>query len=154
MPAISRNRSVLFRIPSDVRYVPMARKGIAAIAESMGFPVEAVKDIELSVSEAVANAVSHGSPRQVDNAVVIICEVTDDALTIDIRDEGPGFQPDSCLKNAGSLQESGRGLTLIYSLMDYVQVAKTRKGSSVRMVKKKTSSLQSLATANTKCKQT
>ncbi|MDI6827904.1 MAG: ATP-binding protein [Armatimonadota bacterium] len=145
MPAKSRNRSVLFRIPSDVRYVPMARKGIAAIAESMGFPAEAVKDIELSVSEAVTNAVSHGSPRQADNAVVVMCEVTDDALTIDVRDEGYGFQPDSCLQNTDCLQESGRGLTLIYNLMDYVQIAKTRKGSSVRMVKKKSSTPQSPA---------
>lgn len=133
MTPTSRREVVQFRIPGDTKYVSMVRRGMASIACSLGLDDDLIADIELSVSEAIANAIEHGSPERAGNIVVVSCTVDPDKLIIDVRDEGPGFDPgprDPCL-----CEERGRGLKLIYLLMDRVEVSKTRKGAKLRMVK-------------------
>ena len=128
---------IQFRIPGNTKYVSMVRRGINSIARSIDLPDNVISDIELSVSEAIANAIEHGSPEHTGNVVVVTCRLDSDKLVIDVRDEGPGFQPN--LHNLDSpdiLLEHGRGLHLICRLMDSVQVSRMRKGSRLRMVKR------------------
>jgi anti-sigma regulatory factor (Ser/Thr protein kinase) len=51
-----------------------------------------------------------------------------------VRDEGPGFGPPG-LGEQDAYEEHGRGLKIIYRLMDSVQIDRMRKGSRIRMVK-------------------
>ncbi len=141
MAAPAESETIQFRIPGNKKYVSMVRKGVNSIARGLGFTEGAAADIELSVSEAIANAVEHGSPEHSGNLVVVTCRFDADALTIDVRDEGPGFDPNMHKRDGGrSLAERGRGLKLIYRLMDSVKVSRTRGGSRLRMVKKVESS--------------
>jgi len=136
MPTPAEGETVQFRIPGDKKYVLMVRKAVNCIARNLGFSEEMAADIELSASEAISNAVEHGSPEHGGNAVVVTCRIDAHALTIDVRDEGPGFEPNLGGPDGDqSLTERGRGLQLIYHLMDSVKVSRTRKGSRVRMVK-------------------
>jgi anti-sigma regulatory factor (Ser/Thr protein kinase) len=130
----SRGEVVQFRIPGDTKYVPMVRRAVRAIAHSVDLPDDLIADIEVSVSEAIANAIEHGSPEQAENVVVVTCRVDPEELTVDVRDEGPGFDPQP--RNPDVLQERGRGLKLIYFLMDSVEVSRTRTGAILHMVKK------------------
>ncbi|MHB0913594.1 MAG: ATP-binding protein [Armatimonadota bacterium] len=132
----TRNESIQFRVPASAKHVCMVRKAIRSVAVSLGFPPDTAEDIEVSVAEALANAIEHGSPEQGDNDVVATCTIEDHALVIDVRDEGSGFVPP---KTPGSAlwAEGGRGLQLIYELMDDVKVRRTRKGARIRMVKEK-----------------
>lgn len=131
----SPGETIQFRIPADPKYISTIRRAICSIANSLGFPRENVDDIELSVAEALANAVEHGSPYSKGNNVMIVCQVCDDKLVIDVRDEGPGFAPPSC--DAEPFSEHGRGLRMIYDLMDRVKIDHTSRGSRIRMVKEK-----------------
>lgn len=137
MQAVGRGEVIQFRIPGNTRYVSMVRCGIRSIAHNVNLSDEATSDIELSVSEAIANAIEHGSPEKSDNVVVVTCRVDADKLIIDVRDEGPGFElvPDS-RSDPDALREHGRGLHLICELMDSVQYSRMRKGSKLRMVKR------------------
>jgi len=136
MAAAPQSEIIQFRIPSNPKYVSTVRRAVRSIAHSLGFSEEVSEDIELSVDEALTNAVLHGSPEQRKNAVVIVCRIGDDKLTIDVRDEGPGFEPFDSQGYYEPLGEQGRGLRLIYHLMDGVRVCRTPRGSRIRMVKK------------------
>ena len=139
MQAQFTDETIRFRIPSDPKYVSMIRRAVQSIARSLGFPDDLALDIEISVAEALANAVEHGSPERNGNAVVIVCRVEADKLTIDVRDEGSGFEEGNLDTLCEPFSEHGRGLRMIYRLMDKVNICRTPKGSRIRMVKKKRS---------------
>lgn len=136
MAARTREETILFRIPSDPKYVPTIRRAVLSIARSMGFTEQTAADIELSVAEAITNAVEHGSPGHNRNTVAISCKVGEDRLSIEVRDEGLGFDLPEDGECRESMEEHGRGLRLIYKLMDKVNVCHTNRGSRIRMVKK------------------
>lgn len=137
MRAPSQGETVLFRIPGDPKYVSTVRRAVQSIAHSLGFPEELAEDIELSVAEALANAVEHGSPEQNRNSVVVVCRVKEDSLEVDVRDQGPGFDLAGFEEGCDLWNEHGRGLRMIYRLMDRVRVCHTPRGSRIRMVKNK-----------------
>jgi len=95
-------------------------------------------DIELALSEALANAVVHGAG--LDPAKIVECDVACDAehgLLIVVRDPGPGFDPEKisdpcCGENIYS--SHGRGIYLINQLMDEVQFR--RNGTEIHMIKR------------------
>lgn len=138
-----RSREVFqFRFPGQPCYVSMVRRGIHSVARSHDLPDSTISDVEISVSEAITNAIMHGCPRHDDSVVVVTCRLGTDKLVIDIEDEGEGFRPDAGLERAcDPMLERGRGLRLIRHLMDGMQASRIRTGFRFRMVKK----LQALA---------
>lgn len=135
MQSIARGDTIQFRIPGDPKYVSIIRRAVHTLAYDLGFPEEVIWEIEVSVAEALANAVEHGSPDHNADAVVVACRFLDGRLTIDVRDEGPGFDMPCSVPDAECLDERGRGLRMIYELMDNVKVSRNRHGSKLRMVK-------------------
>ena len=95
-------------------------------------------DIELALTEALANAVVHGAKS--DPSKVIECDVACDderGLMIIVRDPGSGFDP-AQLSNPchgeNIYSEHGRGIYLINQLMDEVQFHKN--GAEIHMLKR------------------
>jgi serine/threonine-protein kinase RsbW len=92
-------------------------------------------DILVALQEALANAVLHGC--QNDGTKTILCRVkiNPSALTIVIRDPGPGFDVGAFESADPSLNttEHGRGICLMRSLMD--QVTYQRGGSEILLRK-------------------
>jgi serine/threonine-protein kinase RsbW len=95
-------------------------------------------DIELALTEALANAVVHGAKS--DPSKVIECDVAYDeqhGMLIVVRDPGPGFDPskisDPC-QGENVYSSHGRGIYLINQLMDEVQFHKN--GTEIHMRKR------------------
>jgi len=94
--------------------------------------------IELSLHEALANAVVHGAKE--DPNKVVECLVACDeqrGILIVVRDPGPGFDPDSiptCTLGENVFSDHGRGIFLINQLMDEVKF--TKNGTEIHMVKR------------------
>ena len=95
-------------------------------------------DIELALTEALANAVVHGAKS--DPSKVVECDVACDderGLMIIVRDPGSGFDPsklpDPC-QGENIYSEHGRGIYLIDQLMDEVQFHKN--GAEIHMLKR------------------
>jgi len=95
-------------------------------------------DIELALTEALANAVVHGANN--DPSKIIECDVACDqkhGMLIVVRDPGLGFDPskiaDPC-HGENIYSNHGRGIYLINQLMDEVQFHKN--GTEIRMRKK------------------
>ena len=94
-------------------------------------------DIELALTEALANAVVHGAKN--DPSKVIECDVACDnqhGVLIIVRDPGPGFDPgkipDPC-HGENIYANHGRGIYLINQLMDEVKFE--RNGTEIHMRK-------------------
>jgi serine/threonine-protein kinase RsbW len=95
-------------------------------------------DIELALSEALANAVVHGA--KADPSKIIECDVACDeehGMLIVVRDPGPGFDPekiaDPC-RGENIYSNHGRGIYLINQLMDEVKFQKN--GTEIHMIKR------------------
>ena len=94
--------------------------------------------IELSLQEALANAVVHGAKE--DPTKVVECVVCCDeqrGILIIVRDPGKGFDPKaipSCTVGENLYSNHGRGIFLINQLMDEVKFHKN--GTEIHMVKR------------------
>lgn len=100
--------------------------------------------VGVAVRESVVNAIKHGN--QGDESKRVVVEFTTvpsrdpEELVIRVEDEGEGFDPESLadpLAPENILKSSGRGIFLIRSFMDEVEVRrKATRGMQIRMVKK------------------
>jgi serine/threonine-protein kinase RsbW len=95
-------------------------------------------DIELALTEALANAVVHGAKE--DPSKTVECIVACDeqrGMLIMVRDPGPGFDPKAIpnpCNGSNIYSNHGRGIFLINQLMD--EVAFHKNGTEIHMVKR------------------
>jgi anti-sigma regulatory factor (Ser/Thr protein kinase) len=131
------SRTLEFRIPADKRYISLVRRGIRSLAESAGFGREDVADVEIAVSEAVTNSVMHGS-RDVDSAAVVVkCHAYNDTLIVEIEDQSRAEALPPPPSDCDPCEETGRGVLMMYRLMDECVNCRTESGIRVRMAKQK-----------------
>ena len=112
-------------------------QGVMDIVRQMNCAAGKEDDIELALTEALANAVVHGA--KADPSKIIECDVACDearGMLIVVRDPGSGFDPQAipspvCGENIYS--NHGRGIYLINQLMDEVKFL--NNGTEIHMVK-------------------
>ena len=100
--------------------------------------------VSVAVRESVVNAIKHGNRNDESKRVVVefspVPPHDPDELVIRVEDEGEGFDPEEIadpLAPENILKSSGRGIFLIRSFMDDVQLQRgEHRGMQVRMVKK------------------
>jgi serine/threonine-protein kinase RsbW len=116
---------------------PVVQEVMTVIRQMNG--VEGKEDaIELSLQEALANAVIHGAKE--DPSKIVECLVGSDqerGILIIVRDPGTGFSPESipgCTVGENLYSNHGRGIFLINQLMDKVEFRKN--GTEIHMVKR------------------
>ena len=78
------------------------------IAESV--PAVVVPDALLLVSELVSNSVLHAGPT---DAIELAAHLSGDAVRVEVRDDGAGFEPPSSITCPSPRQFDGRGLYLV-----------------------------------------
>ena len=99
-------------------------------------------EVEVALTEAVANAVRHGCGSDPDKEVQVsvACD-PEQGMMVVVRDPGTGFDPAtvaSPVKAENIFRTHGRGIFLINRLMDEVHYDKN--GTEIRMRKKKADS--------------
>ncbi|MGO8985134.1 MAG: ATP-binding protein [Terriglobales bacterium] len=113
-------------------------RSVMKVVREMGCAPGREDDIELALTEALANAVVHGAKS--DPSKIVECDVACDAkhgILIVVRDPGTGFDPtkipDPC-HGENIYSNHGRGIYLINELMDEVKFHKN--GTEIHMHKK------------------
>jgi anti-sigma regulatory factor (Ser/Thr protein kinase) len=119
-------------IRADLAQVKQARDFADEVAADFGFDASARYALKLAMSEAVTNAIQHGSTSTADQ-ITIWAEAGDGALTFYVRDTGQ-FIPH--VRNGDELPESGRGLEFIRGLMDDMDLRPGADGTLVRFSKR------------------
>jgi serine/threonine-protein kinase RsbW len=114
------------------------------LCRRVGFDEDSMHWVGVAIRESVINAIKHGNRNDAGKMVHVDFITSHDpenaGLTISVRDEGEGFEPKEVadpLAPENMLKSSGRGIFLIRSFMDDVQLMKGAEGGmEVRMVKK------------------
>jgi anti-sigma regulatory factor (Ser/Thr protein kinase) len=119
-------------IRADLDCLKEARDFADGAAADFGFDVDARYQVKLALSEAVANAIRHGSSSP-DDPVRILATEESGALVFEVVDTGR-FVPR--VRRRGDIPESGRGLEFMRLMMDEVDLRPTRRGTLLRMVKR------------------
>jgi len=127
-------------LPSHIEAVADAAAAATDFVKSCGLGEQAAFGIDMAVREAVTNAMVHGNQEDETKSVEVIFNCLGNALEIEIRDQGEGFDPADVpdpTEPGNILKTSGRGIFLIRSFMDEVEwFARPDGGTTVRMVKK------------------
>jgi len=127
-------------LPSHIEAVADAAAAVTDFVKSCGLDEQAAFGIDMAVREAVTNAMVHGNQEDEAKSVEVILSCLDDALEIEIRDQGEGFDPANVpdpTEPANILKPSGRGIFLMRTFMDQVEwSARPDGGTAVRMVKR------------------
>jgi len=98
---------------------------VRTLAKKCGCTESRLADIEISVREAVANAIIHGNGRRRDQRILFRCYGDPErGILVTVRDNGCGFDPSSVPDPRGEDRlalDHGRGLFLMRELMDHVE---------------------------------
>jgi anti-sigma regulatory factor (Ser/Thr protein kinase) len=119
-------------ISADVGRLKEARDFADQAAADFGFNADGRYEVKLAISEAVTNAIQHGSTSSRDVIRILAVEESG-ALVFEIVDTGR-FRPR--VTRRGELPESGRGLDFMRQLMDEVVLRPTASGTLLRLVKR------------------
>lgn len=120
------------RIPADLCMLRDARDWAARAAADFGFKEDERFQVRLATSEAVTNAIVHGSASDAD-AVELEAREVHGALVFEVRDAGATDVPLGSLER---LAEGGRGLELVGLIMDEVELERRTEGSVLRFTKR------------------
>ena len=125
-------------IPGRVDAIGPAVDMVMAAVHELGCAMGKEFEIEVALTEALANAVEHGCEHDPEKKVEVWvgCD-RDRGLLIVVRDPGPGFDPSqipSPVEGEQVYREGGRGVYLINRLMDHVEYE--RGGTEIRMRKR------------------
>jgi serine/threonine-protein kinase RsbW len=128
----------VLRIPSSLDELQQVDSTVERIAREMGFTESDCADLGICVTEAAGNAIVHAHHEQPELHVEIRFDRFPDSLTVVVRDHGAGFSTEQVADPTlpeNLLKEHGRGLLVIQSLMDRVQVERLADGMQIVMVK-------------------
>ncbi|MGI8749171.1 MAG: ATP-binding protein [Thermoleophilaceae bacterium] len=120
-------------IPADPARIRDAREWASRIAQEFGLGEDGCFCVKLAASEAVTNAIIHGS-RSGGDSVRLAVRGDEDTLIFEVSDRGrenPGAD------SAGRLAEGGRGLELVSMVMDEVQLVRRVGGGLLRFSKRR-----------------
>jgi serine/threonine-protein kinase RsbW len=132
------NDRVSYTLDSTLETVDSAEQAASRMATEAGFGEDEVMQISMAVREAAVNAVLHGNAYDPDKKVKLEFERTSQELVITIRDQGKGLDPSKIpdpLAPENLLKTSGRGIFLIRSFMDEVQILPSHTGTEIKLVK-------------------
>jgi anti-sigma regulatory factor (Ser/Thr protein kinase) len=120
-------------IRADFDLLKEARDFAEHAAADFGFDAEARYEVKLALSEAVSNAIRHGS-RSPEDPVRILAAEESGALVFEVVDTG-SFVPR--VRRGGRLPESGRGLEFMRLMMDEVDLRPSRRGGTLLRLAKR-----------------
>jgi serine/threonine-protein kinase RsbW len=131
-------QTVSYTLDSTLDTVDNAEQQATRIATELGFADDEVMQISMAVREGAVNAVLHGNAYAPDKKVTLAFERTSEDLVITIRDQGKGIDLNTIpnpLAPENLLKTSGRGIFLMRSFMDVVEIRPSQTGTEVKLIK-------------------
>jgi len=132
-------RTFALSIPSRLEEMPAVHALVGEAVKEYGLSEELAHWLELTISESMINAIQHGNRLDPAKQATLKISSTDDVLEIIVEDQGKGFALDTIADPtdvANLLKPGGRGILIIRSFMDEVDLTQSDGGCRLRMVKK------------------
>ncbi len=105
-------------LPARAENIALIRHAFGALGEALAVDEELLSDVRLAVTEACSNVVVHAYAEEDPGPLEVLASVDDGALTVVVRDKGPGIAPHPDSPGLGL------GLPLIASLAESVQLGR------------------------------
>jgi serine/threonine-protein kinase RsbW len=121
-------------IKADLSRLAEVRRFALRACRAYGFPPDVCYQVKLAMSEAVANAIEHGSTTP-DDAIRLQVVHEGGALAFYVSDSGTFIEP-SMVYDHDLFDERGRGLGFIELLMDDVAINPSPEGTVIRFAKR------------------
>lgn len=132
--------AVDIKVPNQTRYLCLIGhigENIARTLRNFGGDREKLAyDLNLVLTEAMANAIQHANEGDPAKEVHIEISIMDKQLFIKVFDFGQGFDIEQFIEPRHPLEEHGRGIYLIYTVMDEISYQPTENGHVLQMSKK------------------
>jgi CheY-like chemotaxis protein len=132
-----------FELPSDLSLMNGVLHYLIERVSKLGLISPERSNLFVALDEAFVNAVKHGNRNDPTKMVRITAELSVKEARFTVEDEGNGFNvqeiPDPC-DPANLFKTSGRGVLLIYNIMDEVKY--NERGNQLTMVKRPEDSLE------------
>jgi len=128
------------KVPNQTRYLSLIGKIGEDIARTLkkykGDREELAYHINLVLTESMTNAIRHAHEGDPSKEVHITISIRDNILSIKVYDQGQGFDISTIpTPKFRCLEEHGRGVFIIHTLMDSVTYRKYNGGHVLEMVK-------------------
>jgi serine/threonine-protein kinase RsbW len=131
--------AVDIKVPNQTRYLCLIGHIGENIARTLrdysGDREKLAFDLNLVLTEAMANAIQHANEGDPAKEVHIEISAVSQRLIIKVFDFGPGFDVEQYIKPRHPLEENGRGIYLIHTIMDEISYNSTEDGHVLEMVK-------------------
>ena len=130
-------------IDSNILNIAVVRVAVATFVSALDISIDDLIDIKTAVSEAVTNSIEHGYEDYPGKVVVEakITSITDDVVTILIKDEGIGISDidlatTPTYTSKPELEHAGLGFTIMESFMDQIEInSSVDEGTIIKLVK-------------------
>jgi serine/threonine-protein kinase RsbW len=126
-----------FELPSDLSLMNGILQYLLDRVSKLGIVTPERSNLFIALDEAFVNAVKHGNKNDPTKLLRVTAELSPREACFTVEDEGEGFNvkeiPDPC-DPANLFKTSGRGVLLIYNIMDEVEY--NAQGNRVKMVKR------------------
>ncbi len=132
-------QKVSYTLDSSLETIDNAEEKATKIATELGFADDEIMQISMAVREGAVNAVLHGNAYASDKKVFLAFERTGGDLIITIQDQGGGMDLSKIpnpLAPENLLKTSGRGIFLMRSFMDVVEIRPTQTGTELKLIKR------------------
>ena len=131
------HEKIEFELPSDLTLMNGVLEYLHERVSKLGLIKPERSNLFVALDEAFVNAVKHGNKNDPRKLLRITAELSAKKACFTVEDEGEGFDigeiPDPC-DPANLFRTSGRGVLLIYNIMDEVEY--NAQGNRVKMVKR------------------
>ena len=124
-------RKQKLEIPAELERLRETREWANQVALGHGLSEDDCFQVKLAMSEAVTNAIVHGSSQETDVVRIVAC-MGEEELVFEVSDPGRVDAGDPVERIA----EGGRGLELVSMIMDEVQLVRREGGGSLRFSKR------------------
>jgi serine/threonine-protein kinase RsbW len=127
---------VRLTFPAKPEYITLGRLALTGLAGLRPLSEETLGDLKLALTEACTNCVRHAYVER-PGTVEITYELRADRFTVEVADDGQGFDYANGHAIDDELVEGGLGLAIIRALADEFEldVREGRPGSRLRFVK-------------------
>lgn len=131
--------AVDIKVPNQTRYLCLIGHIGENIARTLrnysGDREKLAYDLNLVLTEAMANAIEHANDGDPAKEIHIEISIVKQRLVIKVFDFGQGFDIDQFIKPSQPLDEHGRGIYLMSTIMDDMRYVPTNSGHVLEMSK-------------------
>jgi serine/threonine-protein kinase RsbW len=134
---LTQHKSYSKVVISDPSLIPDVNEFINSILSKTKLNKDKLSNLDLSISEALSNAMVHGNKLDPSKNVSVLLDIYSDKIELRIKDEGKGFKPEDVpdpTKPENILKDSGRGIYIMNSFLDDVYYNFSPTGTELVLV--------------------